>query len=181
MSNIILIEKKTPFERMKAFLLYHKAFPKEEKKPYWLIKQCEKRGFGRNFIIKSDAGEFLGIAYTISNGKIVLLDYFAIQENRRGMGIGTKVLENLKEIFTPLPLILEIEDPELPSENREQRIRRKDFYQRCGMKMMDYRISLFGVDMRILTSGELIGFADYRGLLLEVFGEYISKNVELLL
>lgn len=180
MSDIILTKKRTPLTRLKAYMLYQKAFPKEEKKPYRVIRDCEKRGFGHNFVIKDEHGKFLGIAYTISNGEIVLLDYFAIKKNKRGCGIGTKALILLKEIFAPLPLILEIEDPELPAKNREQRIKRKEFYARCGMKMMDYRISLFGVDMRILTSGETIGFEAYHALLYQVLGEYVSNNVELL-
>ena len=181
MIDIVLTEKKTLLTRLLAYILYQKAFPKEEKKPYRVIRRCEKLGIGRNFIIKSASGRFLGIAYTLTNGKHVLLDYFAIQKNKRGLGVGAKALADLREIFAPLPIMLEIEDPELPCENREQRQKRKEFYLRCGMKMMDYRISLFGVDMRILTTGETIEYETYRDLLLEVLGEYVTNHVELLM
>ena len=162
------------------FFFYHEAFPEEEKKPYRLIKRVQRLGQGRNFVIKDDKGRFLGIAFTLLNQDTVLLDYFAISNKFRGQGIGSRALRLLKDFFQGHAFILEIEDPELPSENREERIRRAKFYEKCGMKMMDYRISLFGVDMRILSSGENIPFERYHALLYTIYGEHFAKNVELL-
>lgn len=180
LTNITLEEKKTFFDNIKAFFLYQKAFPKEEKKPYWLIRKCERLGCGRNFIIKDESGNFLGIAFIIYNNNLALLDYFAIDTKLRGQGVGTLALGIIKELFSDIPLVLEIEDPELSSENKEERIRRARFYEKCGMITMNYRISLFGVDMRILSSGANVSYEQYHNLLSEVFGEHFSRNVYLL-
>ena len=180
MSDLLLKESRGILDAFKMYRLYHKAFPREEKKPYWLIKNTEHRGYGRNFSIHNEKGEFLGLMFTISNGDFILLDYFAIEQKHRGQGIGTQALRQLKEIFAPLSIILEIEDPELVCDNREERCRRAEFYSKCGMRTLNYRVSLFGVDMCILTSGADVSFDEYHGLLKKVFGEIISKNVYLL-
>ncbi len=180
MHNIVLTEKTTLSNRIKSFFLYQKAFPREEKKPFWLIRKAEKLGYGRNFLIENEKGEFLGLAFTISNGDYVLLDYLAIEMKHRGHGIGTQVLKKLKSLFHPLPLVLEIEDPDSICDNREERIKRAEFYKKCGMHTMDYRICLFGVDMKILTSGEDVSFERYHSLLYQVFGEQFAKNIALL-
>jgi GNAT superfamily N-acetyltransferase len=180
LTNITLEEKNTFFDNIKAYFLYQRAFPKEEKKPYWLIRKCQRLGYGRNFIIKDESGKFLGIAFIIFNKSLALLDYFAIDSKLRGQGVGTLALAKIKEQFSDIPLVLEIEDPELPSKNREDRIKRARFYEKCGMITMNYRISLFGVDMRILSSGANVSYEEYHNLLSEVLGEHFSRNVYLL-
>ena len=181
-TNNIKLNKKASFlNRFRCYLLYQRAFPRAEKKPYRLISKVVRKGYGSNFIIENEAGDFLGLAFTISNGDFVLLDYLAIDQGVRGGGIGTQTIELLKKMFYPLPIVLEIEDPEAPTcHNREERIRRADFYARCGMKTMAYRISLFGVDMKVLSSSEDIPFERYHSLLYQVFGEHFSRNVYLL-
>ena len=181
MYKIRLNDKKTFFSKIKSYCLYQRAFPKEEKKPYWLIRKVEQSGFGKNYIIETDEGDFRGIAYTITNGDYVLLDYFAVDEKYRGTGIGAKALQCLMEQFRETPIVVEIENPDISCDNSEQRKRREQFYIRCGMKRMNYHISLFGVDMCILTSGEEISFERYHAMLYQVFGESFSQNIELLL
>ena len=146
----------------------------------WLIQKMQRRGYGDNYAIIDAKKKFAGLAFVLKNDDIALLDYFAISKRMRGCGYGTQALTLLKSTYSHLPLVLEIEDPDLPSENREERRRRARFYEACGMRMMDYRVSLFGVDMRILTSGETVSFERYHNLLSTVFGELFSKNIVLL-
>lgn len=174
-----LKEKISFLTRMKMAKLYASAFPKSEKKPLWLIRKAHRLGFGENYAIFED-GNFLGLAFCLKNNELTLLDYFAIEKHMRSKGYGARALQLIKEKCSSTPLILEIEDPNAPCDNREERVRRARFYEACGMRMMDFRVSLFGVDMRILTSGDVITFDQYFNLLFSVFGEHFSKNVYLL-
>ena len=166
--------------RLRMARLYHSAFPRSEKKPLWLIRKAARFGFGHNYAIVDDNQALIGLAFLLSDNKITLLDYFAIEKHWRGKGYGSRALSLLLEKFSEAPLVLEIEDPNAPCDNKEERIRRARFYEACGMRMMDFRVSLFGVDMCILTSGDKVSFEEYFSLLFSVFGEHFAKNVYLL-
>ena len=175
-----LTNKISFLNRLRLFHLYHTAFPRSEKKPFKLIRKAQKLGYGQNFAILSDEGRLIGLAFLLCNDEITLLDYFAIVKSVRGRGYGSQALEILKKRFSNAPLVLEIEDPEVPCKNREERLKRADFYHRCGMRSMDFRVSLFGVDMCILTSGEKVSYEQYHNLLYSIFGEHFAENVYLL-
>jgi hypothetical protein len=77
-------------------------------------------------------------------------------------------------------MILEIEDPDVPSDNTSERIRRKGFYLRNHMTLMPFRVNLFGVEMLILTNGKSVTFEEYHEIFSRVFSPDISKNICLL-
>ena len=53
--------------------LYGSSFPRCEKKPFWLIKQKQRKGLVDIWNIE-EAGEFVGLAITMKAGDLVLLD-----------------------------------------------------------------------------------------------------------
>ena len=73
--------------------------------------------------------------------------------------------------------LLEIETPDIPCENRQERIRRKHFYQTCGMESMDYHVSLFSVEMEIMTYQCQVEFAQYHEIFSGVYGKHFAKRV----
>ena len=75
-------------------------------------------------------------------------------------------------------LILEIEDPEEESDNREERMRRKAFYIRNNMVIMPCSLELFGIKMLLLTSGDRITFGEYREIYEAVFPGTIADNIK---
>ena len=158
--------------------LYRAAFPRSERKPFEVILDKTKSGQMELLAVEQDG--FCGLVITILHRDIVLLDYFAITPKRRGQGIGTAVLELLRERYPDKRLLLEVEDPECPCNNREERERRLRFYLRNGMSVMPYRINLFGVEMRVLTRGGEVSFEQYHEIFREVFSPLLAKNVRLL-
>jgi len=133
------------------------------------------------YAILGKGGDFLGLAIFILHGRIALLDYFAIAENKRGKGIGSEALDKIKRLYPDKVLLLEIEDSdEVGADNLEERVRRERFYTSRGMKIMPYRIILFGVQMRVLTSGGEIDFAEYHRIFEEIFSPKIAENVKLI-
>ena len=169
----------TVLEKIKT--LYESAFPKSEKKPFPLMEEKCKSGDMQIRAILGDNGEFLGLAIFILHGRIALLDYFAIAENKRGKGIGSEALDKIKRLYPDKVLLLEIEDSdEVGADNLEERVRRERFYTSRGMKIMPYRIILFGVQMRVLTSGGEIDFTEYHRVFEEIFSPKITENVKLI-
>lgn len=164
--------------------LYDSAFPEDEKKPIQLILDKRRTGQTEILAIVSDSGDFLGEAITLSDGDIALLDYFAISSELRGGGIGSKALALLLERFESSRLILEIESTLLENtENSAQRLARKSFYLRAGLKPEDYTVELFGVEMELLSSKH-IAFDEYKSLLCRAYdsicGGRYGENVKLI-
>ena len=159
--------------------LYCAAFPSEERKPFSLILEKAAERSMEILSIEQD-GEFLGLAIMILHREIALLDYFAVTPERRGEGIGTKTLDALRSRYPDKILLLEIEDPDEPCDNRDERLRRRAFYERNRMEPMPYRVWLYGVKMLVLTDGAVsVPFERYRAIFEEVFSKKSAKNVRL--
>ena len=159
--------------------LYLKAFPKEERKPFLLmVKKVEEKTMSIFAIVDGD--EFIGEVILVHYKDIVLLDYFAIEENHRGKGYGSKTLNLLFEMFSGKKILLEIETTLKPSVDIETKKRRKNFYLNAGFKPMDYFVSLFGVEMEILTIGGVVSFEEYHQIFIEIFGKRVYDNVNLI-
>ncbi|MBP3301336.1 MAG: GNAT family N-acetyltransferase [Clostridia bacterium] len=158
-------------------LLYEEAFPADEKKPFALMLQKREEGSMEFLTVEEDGGEFLGLVIMILHKGIALLDYFAISPEKRGGGIGSRILEELKERYDGKRLLLEIEDPDEPADNTPERLRRRGFYQRNGMEIMNYKVWLFGVKMLVLTHGGKVSFEEYHEIFDAVFSPAAGKNV----
>lgn len=79
---------------------------------------------------------------TSQNDKIILIQYFAVYEEYRQKGIGTRCLQEYKQMVGDDKIILlEIENPEKAKNKKEyeKRIKRKNFYERIGF-LVDKRV-----------------------------------------
>lgn len=175
-------------ERGKEVLLYQikelylQAFPKEERKPFELIEKLQEEGKAQIFVVTDEEREFCGLAITLHNGNYVLLDYFAILPQKRGSGIGSCVIQLLKQRYKDKIFFLEIEETEkmedVSEEEQKLRVRRKRFYLENGMKDSTLRVSLFGVLMEILSDGTPLTFEEYYELYKTTVGEnFIKKRI----
>lgn len=138
-----------------------------------------KEGTMEFMTVEDDQGNFLGLVITILHKDIVLLDYFAVSPAQRGKGIGSEILGLLDQRYAGKRILLEIEDPEEPCDNQEDRLRRKAFYLRNGRTVLDYKVWLFGIKMLILTNGTTVSFEEYHEIFDEVFSPRIGKYVSL--
>ena len=163
----------------RIWALYQRAFPKGEKKPFGVMWKKRKEGKMELMAVEDDQGKFLGLAITILHKDIVLLDYFAVSPAHRGKGIGSEVLRLLDQRYEGKRILLEIEDPEEPCRNKEDRLRRKAFYLRNGRTVQPYKVWLFGIKMLVLTNGTAVSFEEYHEIFDEVFSPRIGKCVSL--
>ena len=168
---------KSLIEYIRIRKLYKKAFPKEERKPFSIIKRMQKLGKSDLWYFEED-GVFLGMAATINGSRQVLVDYFAVDEKKRGMGHGGRMIEALIEHYSPRGVFLEIEIPYDTAKNCAERKRRKSFYLSHGLSEMGTRAKLFGVDMELLGTGFYMSFDDYRSFYLENYGRFAYDNIK---
>lgn len=158
-------------------LLYLQAFPKSERKPFRLI--CRKKEEGVSHILSiEENNEFLGLAITMIYEDMVLLDYFAMDHNRRSKGYGSAALLALTQYYHGYRMILEIESTALETDDLEQRLRRKNFYHKNGMTDLGLAADLFGVPMELLSNNTPVSFDEYLELYVRTYGDRMREFVK---
>lgn len=158
--------------------LYMRAFPAAERKPFSMILRTRRRGNAEILTIEAADGTFSGEAITVQCGPLVLVDYFAVSEEKRGCGVGSAALQLLRERYADKTVFLEIESTKAENApNRAQREKRKAFYLRNGLSCKSFRAVEFGVEMEILTFSGEVTFDDLHGLYQSVFGRAVAANI----
>lgn len=174
---MILRNIKLPLEWKKIKCLYKTAFPKYERKPLGLIwiKTCQKKA--DIWIIESE-GEFSGFAITMNEIDMVLLDYFAVSDEKRGAGLGTQALRKLQEYYAGKRFFLEIESVYVSAKNLPERCCRKQFYCSNGMREMGVRVNVFGTEMELLGHNCRVSFEEYNLLYRMSYGKWAAGNIK---
>lgn len=129
-------------------------FPPSELRPYASMKSLMDEGLYLCFAYE-DEGDAAAYAYFVASGGAALLDYYAVDEARRGQGVGGKFLTGLRGVsqqFQAPYILIEVESVEsarTPAqvEERERRIR---FYGHSGCRPTGVYSHLFGVEYQIL-------------------------------
>lgn len=119
----------------KAYMkhLYKRMFPIEERIPFWLLWDSHKKGRSKLYIIKK-AGVLAGFVNLVSFEDAWMCMYLAIDPACQGAGLGSQLIQLLLRKLGNTCFFLSIERIERKAENYEQRIKRKAFYLRNGMK-----------------------------------------------
>ena len=141
--------------------LYLGAFPASERKPFGVIRRMLREGKADIWCILAD-GRFAGLATTVNGDDLILLDYFAVSGKLRGRGIGRAAMECLLSLYQDKGVFLEIEAPDRPGLDREQRKKRKEFYLSCGFEELGVKAKVFGVYMELLGVRCWLDFEGYR-------------------
>lgn len=118
-------------------------FPKEELKPYSMIKNYVKNNDGIALGYYDDNNKcLLGYATALFADKVVLLDYFAILPEFRNKGLGTSFIDELSKFFSDYKLLL------IEAETPDNIIAKKriDFYKKCGCIDSNIKGYLYFVD-----------------------------------
>lgn len=156
--------------------IYLEAFPRAERKPFGIMKRKARKGV-MELLAVADGRETVGLAITVLYRDLVLLDYFAISRSCRGMNYGSRALALLKERYGGKRLLLEIELLDERAPNREDRVRRKQFYLRNGMLETGIRAVVFRVPMEVLTAGGPLTYGEYHDIYEKVIGPVFARRV----
>lgn len=157
--------------------LYVVAFPKYERKPLRLVRIMNQKKKADVWIIEKD-GSFSGFAITMNAKDMVLLDYFAISDERRGAGLGAEALKQLQEYYAGRRFFLEIESVYVSADNLPERRRRKQFYLDNRMTEMQVKAKVFGVEMELLGYNCRVSFEEYRSVYLTNYGELAAGKIQ---
>ena len=159
------------------YKLYEKAFPKSEKKPFWMIRKMHRKGasdvwrFTRN-------GKFAGLIITINGEKNILLDYLAVDKDQRGTGIGTEILQLMRGHYAGRGVFLEIESVYEDCDNKGQRLRRKHFYEKSGMTSMEVFVWLFGVKMELMGFDCRLSYEEYHAFYRDNYNQWAADHIQ---
>lgn len=163
--------------------LYITSFPQCERKPYKIMLEGQERGVVDIwYIIDSESNEdievFIGLAITMKTKDLVLLDYFAIDSEKRACGYGSKALALLQEHYSSKRFFLEIENVYGQADNQELREKRKHFYINNNMQELGMSANIYGTPMEILVHGCTLSYEEYLSVYLDVYGQDRLANIQ---
>lgn len=156
--------------------LYKKAFPRAERKPLSIIKSMQKSRKSDVWFFEKD-GRFVGFAATINGDEIILLDYLAVDTARRGMGIGSEILQSLRQQYTGKGVFVEIERVKESADASDHRRKRKQFYITNGMNELGVTAKVFGVEMELMGWDCHLDFDAYQSFYRDYYSEFAAKNL----
>lgn len=174
---MITLEQAKKWDIPRVWLLYQRAFPAGERKPFSIIRSMAKEGRTDLWIIRKN-GRFAGLATTVNSPEIVLLDYFAVEPGLRGQGVGSATMKAILDRYAPRGVLVEIESTRIPSGNAEERENRKRFYVNCGMTPLGTEVNLFGIRMELLGCRCNPDFAGYKDFYVRYYTPRAEKYVQ---
>ena len=160
-----------------VYKLYQRAFPASEKKPFSVILKKYKEGKTDIWRFTRE-GKFAGLVITINGDSHILIDYLAVAEAQRGTGIGTEILEQMRQQYAGKGVFLEIESVYEDCENKAERLRRKHFYEKCGMESMEVFVWLFGVKMELMGFGCRLSYEQYHSFYRDNYGPWAADHIK---
>ncbi len=131
-------------------------FPRDEQKPLNVILKAMEKGLYLCLGLR-DENDIAGYVFLVKKDKDYLIDYLAVNPERRNAGIGGKLLLLLMEYFADADnVLLEVEDPDKCDDIEEKvlQARRRAFYLRNNCRDTGIRVLCFQVPFQILVLGE---------------------------
>ena len=172
---VTLRKPATPLDWLRIRLLYRRAFPRYERKPFAIIRRMHKESRTDVWLAEQD-GHFAGLAATINSDAVILLDYLAVHEKLRDQGVGSAMLQALLALYEGRGLFVEIEAADHDDPTGEK-ARRKQFYLRNGLEDMHVVAILFGVRMELLGRGCSLDFDGYRAFYHNHYNAWAADHV----
>ena len=141
--------------------LYLRAFPKEERLP-WSVLRLSAWMPGVELTSYYHDGEFCGFTHTTSTEDVLFVMFLAVHETTRGIGCGSAILTHLKQENPEKAIILNVEPLEDTAPNLRERINRMAFYQKNGFYDTGYQISEVGGTFQVLSTEPTLDVPAYQ-------------------
>lgn len=158
--------------------LFYSAFPPEERPPYFFLKWKARRGKGELLVAKDD-GRFVGFIYLIRHLDLIYIFFFAVDENVRGGGYGSKILQYVKERNEGKKIFLAREPLDDTADNAEQRRKRHAFYIKNGFSDLSIKIIENNYVFEAMSIGGDISADEYDALITNWSGRFIRKFTDM--
>lgn len=154
--------------------IYMEAFPKQERKPFFVLKHSVKKGKVKIFVAM-EGEELLGFVAAIPYKGMVMVDYLAVSSKIRSKGTGSFLMQEVCKYFQDKTIVLLIERLDEVAENAEQRIARRRFYVKNGFTSSELFVEGEGGEMEIMNFGGKILPSQYMDLQQYALGEFLFK------
>ncbi len=154
--------------------LYQTAFPKAERKPFWMVRNAVRRGKVQLLTVAEDNG-LAGFIAVIPYGDMLMVDYLAVAESQRGRGTGSAILQELEQRCPGKRIVLLIERPEEGAVNQSQRLARRRFYLKNGFDATGLFMRGVSGAMEILSRGGRITAGEYMSLQRHALGTVLFR------
>ena len=142
----------SPEMEKQAKALYHSAFPKEERLPWWVMRlNAHRKDIDLTAWMEGD--RFCGFTASVTVEGLHFLLFFAVDTPIQGQGYGSAVLSALREEYGNIALNVELLEENAP--NYPQRLRRFAFYQKNGFSDTGHDVWEVGGRFRILATKPL--------------------------
>ena len=161
---------------LRLYRLYLSAFPREERKPFTMIRRMYRKGTTDVWCLKRE-DEFVGLGITINGPDLILLDYFAIGKKMRQQGVGSAALPVIVDYYGDKGFFLEIESTLEDAPNKNQRLRRKAFYLSCGLRELHTTAKLFGVNMELLGVRCQLNYDQYKAFYRDNYNQWAADHI----
>lgn len=129
--------------------IYLSSFLKEDRMPFGLMRIMAKMN-NTDFVSFYDNDILCGFAYMAIVENLVFVMFFAVDENLRSKGYGSRILEKIQSLYPDNKIIVSIERCDEAAEDIEERIRRKNFYLKNEYIETGYLIELSKKKQEIL-------------------------------
>lgn len=133
----------------KAKALYLRAFPKEERLPWWILWLNAHRK-GVDLTAFMDGEQFCGFTSSVTVEGMHFLLFFAIEASLRRKGYGSAVLSQLRQEYPSVTLNVELLIPS--ATNLQERKNRIAFYRKSGFVDTGYHVWEVGGKFRVLST-----------------------------
>ncbi len=143
----------------KAKALYLRAFPREERLPWWILCLNSRRK-DIDLTAFLDGDTFCGFTASVTVEGMHFLLFLAIDDDLRGTGCGTAILHKLRQEHPCIALNVEIWDPQAP--NFAQRQQRFHFYGKNGFFDTGWHVWEVGGMFRVLATRRELDIDAYR-------------------
>jgi len=158
--------------------LFVKAFPPEERPPFFMLKNRAQKSKGEMLSVY-DENEFIGFAYIVSRLDVAYLFYFAIEESKRGQGYGSAVLSELQKRYNGKRLFLAREQLDETAENYDERVKRHKFYLKNGCYDLPVMIKEANVIYDVMGVGGIVTAEEYDMLMTQWCGRFMRRFVDM--
>ncbi len=152
--------------------LYQTAFPDDERAPFGLLmKRAARRNV--NFFSCRDGDKWVGLIYIVNYRDDSYVFYFAVDDEQRGKGYGTKILKAAQKKYRGRRLFLAIEEVDRRYKNYEQRVKRRSFYENAGFSCTGQKIKEADVIYDVMSVGGRVDPKAYHRLMAGFAGLYL--------
>ena len=158
--------------------LFVEAFPPKERPPFDGLKEKAEQGLADFWVIREEDRN-IGLAYLLTIEDVTYLLYFAVDSTCRGKGYGTTAMKAILEQYKDYKVLFSIEDWEEEAENTEQRIKRHQFYLRCGLVDLPFKLKGNGMVFAVMSNTDTIGPEKCRAVIEGIMGAPVG-NMEII-